>query len=113
MRHKYMRGILIGAMMVPFAAQAISPEWTAEKCERYTRAWGMATQGDVAASLSDDFVTHHDAFIASGCTMRGKVCPVTKAERDLADILSLMAVAEGATGSFLPFHCDPKPEAKP
>ncbi len=88
----------------PMGVWAISPEWTAQKCERYTRAWEMATQG-AREGLSDAFIADHDTFLASGCTIRGTVCPETAQERALADMLSLMAVAEGATGSFLPFHC--------
>ncbi|WP_417259043.1 hypothetical protein [Celeribacter sp.] len=105
MRHPLRVIFLVFASLLPVAAQAISPEWTAEKCSRYARAWDMATQGP-RVGLSDDFIADHDAFLASGCTIRGEVCPRSEQERALADMLSLMAVAEGATGSFLPFHCD-------
>jgi len=96
---------LLVAPVAATAAHAISPEWTAEKCDCYTRAWHMATEGLATGTLSDRFIADHDAFFDSGCTIRGAVCPMTKPEYDLANMLSLMAVAEGATGSFLPFHC--------
>ncbi|MBU2869045.1 hypothetical protein [Pacificibacter marinus] len=104
-----MRLFSLCLMVAPVAASAISPEWTAEKCDRYTRAWHMATDGLATGALSDRFIADHDAFLDSGCTIRGAVCPMTTSEYDLANMLSLMAVAEGATGSFLPFHCTPTP----
>lgn len=104
-----MRLFILCLAVAPVVANAISPEWTAEKCGRYTRAWHMATDGLATGTLSDRFLADHDAFLDSGCTIRGTVCPMTKSEYDLANMLSLMAVAEGATGSFLPFHCTPAP----
>ncbi len=59
---------------------------------------------DALAGIGTAFIAAHDAFLASGCRT-GAVCPETAPERALADRLSLMAVAEGMTGSFLPFAC--------
>lgn len=85
-------------------AQAQSDVWRAEKCRLYIRAWEMAAPG---VPLSENFVEAHDAFLASGCSIRGDVCPRSEAEKRLADMLTLMIVTEGATGSFLPFRCGP------
>jgi len=90
----------------PVLAQ--SPEgdrWTERKCELYTDAWHHIAGGGVPEGVSVEFVTDHDAFLASGCLDRGYVCPRSPQERDIADMLSLMAVAEGMAGSFLPFDC--------
>jgi len=92
-------------LMVPGAAQAISPEWTAEKCVRFERAWDMATDGETIDGLTPEFIAANRVFLEAGCAIRGAVCPRTAEERELADVLSLMVVAEGATGSFLPFRC--------
>lgn len=102
----------LGAALLATSAAGqtgVSPEWTAEKCRRYTRAWDHATAGGVLAQLTPAFVADHDRFLADGCRTRGRVCPVTPAERRLADLLSLMAVAEGMAGSFLPFSCTGAP----
>jgi hypothetical protein len=92
------------ALAAPQAAMA-QDDWTRRKCELYAGAWAHVTGGGVPEGVSDAFVAAHDAFLASGCQDRGHVCPVSEAEKDLADMLSLMAVAEGMAGSFLPFGC--------
>jgi len=107
-----MLALVLMAQVQDVAAQ-VSPAWTAEKCLRYTRAWDFATSGGGLSHLSPGFVAAHDAFLAGGCRDRGQVCPVTDAERKLADTLSLMAVAEGMAGSFLPFACPAPGPAAP
>ncbi|MFN3724408.1 MAG: hypothetical protein ACK4VZ_15340 [Paracoccaceae bacterium] len=84
---------------------AATPEWTAKKCALYTQAWDALAAGGGVADIGAEFLARHAAFLASGCTARADICPVTPAEFDLADKLSLMAVAEGMAGSFLPFAC--------
>lgn len=91
------------------AAAQISPEWTAEKCRLYTRAWDHATAGEGQTGLTPGFLAAHDTFLSDGCRSRGHVCPVTPEEIALANMLSLMAVAEGMAGSFLPFSCNRPP----
>jgi len=95
-------GLFLGLTLAG-AATATSPDWTAEKCRRYARAWQMGRAGVV---LSEAFVAAQEDFLAAGCSIRGSVCPQSPAEWALADRLTLMMVMEGATGSFLPFHCD-------
>ncbi|MCA0424139.1 MAG: hypothetical protein LCH61_12595 [Proteobacteria bacterium] len=115
--------ILALAFAMPGAAQApnksdptaipedhASPEWRAEKCRLYTRAWDRARQMPVFKSLSTDFVTQHGAFIAGGCTGPATVCPRSKEEFDFANMLVLMAMDEGMASTFLPFAC---PKAQP
>lgn len=103
-----MKRLMLLALLLPGAAPAqtdVSPEWTAEKCARYTRAWQHVSAGDGLAGIGRDFLTAHAEFLASGCTLRGTACPRSAAELRLADTLALMAVAEGTAGSFLPFRC--------
>jgi hypothetical protein len=96
-----MAGVLA---MVPLAGLA-QDDWKQRKCALYGDAWAHLAGDGLPEGVSDGFVAAHDAFLASGCVDRGHVCPRSDAERDLADMLSLMAVAEGMAGSFLPFGC--------
>ncbi|MCC5993593.1 MAG: hypothetical protein JJT99_13850 [Rhodobacteraceae bacterium] len=80
--------------------------WTQQKCILYTEAWNHLGHSSMLEGVSEQFVADHIAFLETGCLDRRRVCPRSEAELALADILSLMAVAEGMAGSFLPFHCD-------
>lgn len=104
-----MRGVLLLLVLAsPAPAQqlAISPHWSAEKCARYSRAWAYVSAGPGLAGIGPEFLAAHAEFLTSDCRIRGNVCPRTPAELALADTLTLMSVAEGTAGSFLPFHCD-------
>lgn len=85
--------------------QAGDPEWVARKCALYAEAWSALTAGEGSAGLRAEFIDRHDAFLASGCSVPADVCPRTPAELAAADTVSMMAVAEGLAGSFLPFAC--------
>lgn len=78
--------------------------WTERKCALYTDAWNHLVGGGTPAGVSARFMAEHAAFLASGC-LKGTVCAESRQEVALADTLSLMAVAEGMAGSFLPFNC--------
>lgn len=104
-----MFAVFLAALLVAAPGAAPPPPaaesgWTERKCQLYGRAWDYAAQGDALRGVSRDFIGAHAAFITSGC-LEGEICPESDAERALADTLSLMAVAEGMTGSFLPFAC--------
>ncbi len=87
-------------------AQSVSPSNRSErKCALYRAAWEDATAGDGLGGVSPAFIAAHDAFLASECRA-WRVCPRSAEEIALADLLALVAVAEGMTGSFLPFACD-------
>lgn len=85
-------------------SMAGDPVWVAKKCELYTQAWDALAKGQ-KAGLGNEFLARHQAFIASGCTVRTNVCPVSQAEIAVADTVSMMAIAEGMAGTFLPFAC--------
>ncbi|MDQ2094044.1 hypothetical protein [Rhodalgimonas zhirmunskyi] len=78
--------------------------WSIEKCDRYKAAWAHM-QPETRPGIGAGFLRDHAAFLASGC-LSGRVCPQSPAEIELADTLSLMAVADGMAGSFTPFSCD-------
>lgn len=98
--------MLLLAGLAPVAAQVSRSEsWPAVKCERYGKAWTEALSKRGRAGLSPEFVARHEAFLASGCTAQGDVCPRSKEELDLANILVLMAMNENMASTFLPFAC--------
>ncbi|RGP39248.1 hypothetical protein [Pseudotabrizicola alkalilacus] len=103
-------GLAVAACLIlPAAAVGQSlggtADWVARKCSLYTEAWVALTAGQGGAGIGPAFFARHEAFLVSGCTARAEVCPVSPEEFALADKLSLMAVAEGMAGSFLPFAC--------
>lgn len=86
--------------------------WPEIKCSRYKAAWLEDLRRRGTTGLSQDFVASHEAFIASGCTTQGHVCPRTEAELDLANILTMQAMNFGTASTFLPFAC-PAPALLP
>ncbi len=91
--------------LVAVAQGTDGPSWAEQKCALYSSAWNDLVGDDAPEGVSDAFLSDHAAFIASGCVERGHVCPRTPRELEIADMLTLMAVAEGMAGSFLPFDC--------
>ena len=47
----------------------------------------------------------HEAFIASGCTRQGNVCPRSAEELDLANMMVVAAMNAGTASTFPPFAC--------
>jgi hypothetical protein len=87
------------------AAQEAPTAWAVEKCARYGAAWAAFVEGRGTGGLGADFLEAHAAFIASGCSRRGAVCPRSPAEVEVADLLTVMAMNEGMASTFLPFRC--------
>lgn len=88
----------------PYHGVNPTPEWQAEKCALFERAWTFVLDGQ-GAELGADFVEGLDRFITAGCTGTEAVCPAPGAEFAAADTLALMVVAESMTTTFLPFSC--------
>lgn len=98
-------GIVLSPASPALAQGTEALSWTEQKCVLYTAAWHHLASDGAPDGVSDEFIAAHDAFLSSGCLDRGHVCPRTAQEVEIADTLSLMAVAEGMAGSFLPFNC--------
>lgn len=96
--------ICIAALLLGFPAAASEGGWTVEKCSRYASAWSAARERQGTAGLSPAFLDAHDRFIASGCRTRG-VCPRSQAEIGMADLMTVLALNAGMSGTFLPFMC--------
>jgi hypothetical protein len=99
-----MRRLALAAALSASAQAAVADDWAEEKCRPYAAAWAAVAPGEDAEGIGRAFRDDHAAFLKSGCTSP-EVCPHSSQERSLADLLTLMAVAEGMTGSFLPFDC--------
>jgi hypothetical protein len=90
----------------PESAPALNePGWRAEKCARYRAAWTQALTRFGRAGLSDAFVERHDAFLARDCEPPREVCPRSKEELALANVMVLRAMNAGAPSTFPPFAC--------
>ena len=87
------------------AQQGSAPDWPTEKCNRYKRAYEQALNRQGRQGLGSEFLTSHDAFLASNCQARAEVCARSKEELALANRLVLMAMNSGMSGTFLPFDC--------
>ncbi len=97
---------ILPVLALLLATPAPARDWPAEKCHRYSEAWSAATQRLGTEGLSPGFLAGHAAFIASGCRERG-VCPRSRTEIAMADLMTVLAVNAGMSGTFLPFICRP------
>lgn len=111
-----MTRLLIAALLLAAAAASAPPAvaqegrptgWSGVKCERYARAWSDLLARRGRGGLSQDFVERHDAFLASGCTAKGDVCPRSAAELEVANIMVVLAMNAGTASTFPPFACRP------
>ena len=87
-------------------AQNTPPKsWPEVKCERYGNAWTEALTRRGRQGLSPEFIVRHEAFLASGCTTKGDVCPRSTEELDMANIMVVAAMNAGTASTFPPFAC--------
>ncbi len=97
---------LIATSALPGHAQPAPPEnWPAIKCERYTKAYAEALSKLGRKGLSPDFLDAHEAFLASGCSIKGEVCPRSAEELNLANVMVVMVMNQGMASTFMPFAC--------
>jgi hypothetical protein len=97
---------ILSVLLLLVATPAPAQDWPAEKCRRYGEAWSAAAQRLGTAGLSPGFLAAHAAFIASGCRER-TACPRSPAEIAMADVMTVLALNAGMSGTFLPFICRP------
>ncbi|HZH09131.1 MAG TPA: hypothetical protein VEZ24_02040 [Microvirga sp.] len=84
---------------------AQEPSWSEVKCARYKKAWADALARQGSKGLSRDFLDRHEAFLASGCTTKGDVCPRSDEELMLANMMVVAAMNAGTASTFPPFAC--------
>lgn len=96
----------VGAGATEALAQLPRAEsWTVEKCNRYKKAWSDALERFGRIGLGQEFIDRHEAFLAGGCTAQANVCPKSKEELDLANVLTIRAMNAGMGSTFMPFAC--------
>lgn len=86
-------------------SNAQSASWRETKCALYQTHRDELRSKVPANTFSAAFDQQEAAFVASGCTERVYACPHSKAELDYANLMSVVMMNEGTTGSFLPFGC--------
>ena len=99
-----MNRIVALLVLLVSATPALAQDWPAEKCRRYAQAWDAATQRLGTEGLSPAFQAAHAAFLSSGCRERA-ACPRSQAEVAMADMMTILALNAGMSGTFLPFIC--------
>jgi hypothetical protein len=82
-----------------------SQTWPEVKCARYKKAWADALARLGTKGLSQEFPDRHEAFLASGCTAQGDVCPRSEEELGLANMMVVAAMNAGTASTFPPFAC--------
>jgi len=101
-----MLAVSIASGASPAVAQESQPQsWPEVKCARYRKAWSEALARRGTQGLGREFLDRHEAFLASGCTTRGDVCPRSAEELDLANIMVVAAMNAGTASTFPPFAC--------
>lgn len=102
-----MRGLTLTAVLLLVApAGAEEPSaWQQQKCALYANAWARALDSIGSDDINYNFLATNENFIASGCTEQIAICPRSTRERDIADLLTLVMMNEGAASTFLPFRC--------
>ena len=97
--------VLLAAFSLDAPAAWAETSWTERKCQLYADATAAALSWTDPAGLSEEFLGHHAAFLASGCMRPHDVCPRSPEEVALADLLLTMSMSEGMASTFVPFAC--------
>ena len=98
-------------LAIAFSSVAVAQQpasessWPAVKCQRYKKAYADAIAKFGKTGLGQPFLESHDAFLASDCTVKVDVCPRSKEELDLANVLVILSMNQGMASTFVPFNC--------
>ncbi|MBL0403653.1 hypothetical protein JKG68_06720 [Microvirga aerilata] len=101
----FLVGLPAGESSRAVAQQGRPQSWPEVKCARYAKAWSDALARQGAQGLGQEFLDRHEAFLASGCTTRGDVCPRSAEELELANMMVVAAMNAGTASTFPPFAC--------
>jgi len=80
-------------------------DWTTQKCVLYAEGWAWVLKTQDLSGTSSGFLTEHQRFIDEGCNHSIEICPETKADFALADLLTVISMNEGMASTFVPFAC--------
>lgn len=87
------------------SSDGLAQTWPELKCAHYQASWSEALQRRGKGGLSPAFLASHEAFIASGCTDQGHVCPRSDEELALANLMTIKSMNARTASTFLPFAC--------
>ncbi|MCB1465503.1 hypothetical protein [Paenirhodobacter sp. CAU 1674] len=104
--HLLLLSVVLLCLAPPVRAQDLEGlTWSEQKCVLYQRAVDAALGFQGLDGLRTEFLTRNQSFIDSGCQAPADVCPVTEAELELANLLTIMTMNEGMASTFVPFKC--------
>ncbi|WP_306155541.1 hypothetical protein [Roseovarius sp. MMSF_3281] len=90
----------------PVGAQELEGlTWSEQKCVLYDHAVESALGFQGLDGLREEFLSENRSFIDGGCQPTDHVCPITDAEIELANLLTIMTMNEGMASTFVPFSC--------
>ena len=102
----YVLSILTAPLPSSATAQNLNDlSWTQQKCVLYQKAFNDALEILTAPTISEDFMAANAAFVESGCLSKGQVCPRTKQEIELVNLLTVLTMNEGMASTFVPIGC--------
>lgn len=88
------------------AAQSTdSDDWTRQKCDLYSAAWEDVQASYDLSGVSERFLEKHGNFINLGCPEDVRVCAVSPADIELANLMTILSMNEGMASTFVPFGC--------
>lgn len=97
---------IVACLAFPAGAQDLKGlTWSEQKCVLYDRAVTAALGFQGLDGLRKEFLSKNQSFIDAGCQAPANVCPVTDAEIELANLLTIMTMNEGMASTFVPFKC--------
>ena len=99
-----MTGVAL-ALLIGAQAEAQARDWTEQKCALYANAWTRALDSIGSDDINYNFLATNENFIASRCTDTIAACPSSDQEHQIAELLTLVMMNEGAASTFLPFRC--------
>ena len=98
-------GLTVALLLISPANAEEPSAWQQQKCALYTDAWTRALGSIGSDDINYNFLATNENFIASGCTEQIAICPQSNQERNIADLITLVMMNEGAASTFLPFRC--------
>jgi len=102
----FLSSVIMTCLAFPvFAQDSEGLTWSEQKCVLYDRAVQAALDFQGREGLREEFLRENQSFIDGGCQTRGNVCPITDAEIELANLLTIMTMNEGMASTFVPFNC--------
>lgn len=97
---------VLSCLALPLDAQSLEGlTWSEQKCVLYDSFFKDALGFQGLDDLREVFLAENHAFIDGGCQSSGRVCPITDAELEFANLLTIMTMNEGMASTFVPFGC--------